>query len=179
MNRLQLNGLAGYAIGCVVRSTNKEVWVETVGNITRYIKERDDAEYQIISSSDQLIEINITDDLDNEIYNYPLSAYIKIPDEWNYVGFPGESDAEFEETLAFVAAQPLTYLHVFAYSDRPGTPASAMPGKVNPEVIAERSERLRGLGRRKDVAFQATLCRPGALRRSCSANAPPTAGWWR
>ena len=69
----------------VVRSSNKEVWIETVGNITRYIKERDNSNYQIISSSNQLIEINITDDLDNEIYNYPLSAYIKIPDEWNYV----------------------------------------------------------------------------------------------
>ena len=68
-----------------VRSLNKEIWVETVGNITRYIKERDNSNYQIVSSSNQLIEINVTDDLDNSIYNYPLSAYIKIPDSWNYV----------------------------------------------------------------------------------------------
>jgi hypothetical protein len=67
------------------RSSNKDIWVETVGNITRYIKERDDAEYQIISSTDQLIELNVTDELDNEIYNFPLSAYIKIPNDWNYV----------------------------------------------------------------------------------------------
>ena len=67
------------------RSSTKDVWVETVGNITRYIKERDAASYQIISSSNQLIEINITDDLENGIYNYPLSAYVKIPDNWNYV----------------------------------------------------------------------------------------------
>ncbi|MFZ1519671.1 MAG: polysaccharide deacetylase family protein [Ignavibacteriaceae bacterium] len=67
------------------RSSTKDVWVETVGNITRYIKERDAASYQIISSSNQLIEINVTDDLNDEIYDYPLSAYVKIPDSWNYV----------------------------------------------------------------------------------------------
>ena len=57
MNRLQMNGLLQYVIFFGNRSSNKEVWVETVGNITRYIKERDEAEYQIISSSNQLIEI--------------------------------------------------------------------------------------------------------------------------
>ncbi len=67
------------------RSANKDVWIETVGNITRYIKERENATYQIISSSDQLIEINLSDSLNNEIYDYPLSAYISIPDDWNYV----------------------------------------------------------------------------------------------
>jgi len=67
------------------RSSNKEVWVETVGNITRYIKERDNSKYQIISSSSSLIEINVENNLDNLIYNYPLSAYIKIPDNWNFV----------------------------------------------------------------------------------------------
>jgi peptidoglycan/xylan/chitin deacetylase (PgdA/CDA1 family) len=67
------------------RSSSKEVWVETVGNITRYIKERDVADYQIVSSSNQLIQINVSDNLDNTIFNYPLSAYVKIPNEWNYV----------------------------------------------------------------------------------------------
>jgi hypothetical protein len=67
------------------RSSNKEIWIETVGNITRYIKERDNSNYQIISVSDQLIEINVTDNLNNEIYNYPLSAYINIPVDWHYV----------------------------------------------------------------------------------------------
>ncbi len=67
------------------RSSDKEVWVETVGNITRYIKEKDNSTYQIISSSSSLIEINITNNLDNTIFNYPLSAHIKIPDNWNFV----------------------------------------------------------------------------------------------
>ncbi|MBE0551263.1 MAG: T9SS type A sorting domain-containing protein, partial [Ignavibacterium sp.] len=81
------------------RSSNKEVWVETVGNITRYIKERDDAEYQIISSSNQLIEITLTDNLNDEIFNYPLSAYIKVPGDWNYVRL---QQGNFVDTLEVI-----------------------------------------------------------------------------
>ena len=73
------------------------------------------------------------------------------------VGFPGETEAEFAETLAFVERAPLTYLHVFAYSDRPGTEASAMRPKVAPETIHERSVRLRALGERKNDAFRSTV----------------------
>lgn len=68
-----------------VKSNNNEVWVETVGNITRYIKERENASYQIISSNVNKIEINVNDNLDNSIYDFPLSAYVKIPDDWYYV----------------------------------------------------------------------------------------------
>jgi hypothetical protein len=68
-----------------VKSLSKELWVETVGNVTRYIKQRDAAEYQIMTSTDQLIEINVTDNLNNQIYDYPLSGYVKIPGSWNYV----------------------------------------------------------------------------------------------
>ncbi len=67
------------------RSGENKIWVETVGNITRYIKERENASYQIISSSSNLIEINVSDNLDNSIYNFPLSAYVKIPSDWNYI----------------------------------------------------------------------------------------------
>lgn len=70
------------------------------------------------------------------------------------VGFPGESEEEFAETMEFVAGLPLTYLHVFAYSDRPGTRASAMASKVKPETISARSERLRALGAEKNQVFQ-------------------------
>jgi threonylcarbamoyladenosine tRNA methylthiotransferase MtaB len=70
------------------------------------------------------------------------------------VGFPGETDREFEDTLAFIEHSPLTYLHVFSYSDRPGTPASSMGPKMRPETIHERSVRLRALGERKREAFR-------------------------
>jgi threonylcarbamoyladenosine tRNA methylthiotransferase MtaB len=72
-------------------------------------------------------------------------------------GFPGETDEEFEETRAFMEQSPLTYFHVFSYSDRPGTAASAMSPKIGPEIIHARSLRLRELGERKKAAFQERL----------------------
>jgi len=70
------------------------------------------------------------------------------------VGFPAETEAEFEESRAFIAAQPFTYLHVFTYSERPGTPASAMPGRI---PVAERKRRnriLRELGAAFNLEFR-------------------------
>jgi threonylcarbamoyladenosine tRNA methylthiotransferase MtaB len=72
-------------------------------------------------------------------------------------GFPGETEAELVETLAFIEHAPLTYLHVFRYSDRPGTQASLAKPKVPPETVHERSLRLRALGERKNASFRATL----------------------
>lgn len=69
------------------------------------------------------------------------------------VGFPGETEAEFNETVAFVEGSPLTYLHVFSYSDRASTAASAMPIKVHPDIVHARSLHLRKLGERKKAVF--------------------------
>ncbi|HEX7077556.1 MAG TPA: tRNA (N(6)-L-threonylcarbamoyladenosine(37)-C(2))-methylthiotransferase MtaB [Candidatus Eisenbacteria bacterium] len=74
------------------------------------------------------------------------------------VGFPGEGAAEFEETERFLEALPITYLHVFRYSPRPGTAASRSPGgPPDPVAARERSERLRALGDRKRAAFHRSL----------------------
>jgi len=73
------------------------------------------------------------------------------------VGHPGETDANFEATLALVAALPFSYLHVFAYSDRKGTEAARRPGHVPAAVIRERSQRLRRLGGEKSHAFRRAL----------------------
>jgi threonylcarbamoyladenosine tRNA methylthiotransferase MtaB len=73
------------------------------------------------------------------------------------VGHPGETDADFEATLALVEALPFSYLHVFAYSDRRGTEAARRPDHVPTGVTRERSERLRGLVREKSAAFRRRL----------------------
>ncbi|HWR17783.1 MAG TPA: tRNA (N(6)-L-threonylcarbamoyladenosine(37)-C(2))-methylthiotransferase MtaB [Terriglobales bacterium] len=70
------------------------------------------------------------------------------------VGFPGESDADFEETRQFIASLPMTYLHVFTFSARPGTPAAAMPNQVHPQVMKERNRLLRELAAEKKRQFQ-------------------------
>ena len=65
------------------------------------------------------------------------------------VGFPGETDKQFENTYQFILSSPLSYLHVFSYSDRKGTLASQFPNKVPPQIIHKRSEVLHDLGRKK------------------------------
>jgi len=70
------------------------------------------------------------------------------------VGFPGESDARFEESYTFVEDSPLDYLHVFSWSPRDGTPAAELGERVDPKMIRERSARMRGLGDRKSRRFR-------------------------
>ena len=69
------------------------------------------------------------------------------------VGFPGETDALFDETYQFLVDQPLSYLHVFSYSERSNTTAVRLDDKVDPKVRNERSERLRILSEKKRRAF--------------------------
>jgi len=69
------------------------------------------------------------------------------------VGFPGETEAEFEQTYAFVESLPVTYLHVFPYSRRPGTPAASLPGQVPGDVAKLRAARIRQLGEKKQRSF--------------------------
>jgi threonylcarbamoyladenosine tRNA methylthiotransferase MtaB len=70
------------------------------------------------------------------------------------VGFPGETAEDFEELCGYLEQSPLTHMHVFPYSDRPGTVASAMSGKVHGGVIRERAARVREIGRRLAVRFR-------------------------
>lgn len=69
------------------------------------------------------------------------------------VGFPGETDAEFESTRRMIEELPFTYLHVFTYSPRPGTPAATMPNQVPVHVARERNRVLRELAAEKKFAF--------------------------
>ncbi|MBL8238817.1 MAG: tRNA (N(6)-L-threonylcarbamoyladenosine(37)-C(2))-methylthiotransferase MtaB [Bryobacterales bacterium] len=73
------------------------------------------------------------------------------------VGFPGETDAEFEETFQFIDSLPFTYLHVFTYSARPGTPAASAPAQVPMPVRKERNKRLRDLAEKKNLAFRSSF----------------------
>ena len=70
------------------------------------------------------------------------------------VGFPGETDDDFEQLVCYLEAAPLTHVHVFPYSDRAGTEASAMAGKVPGAIIRERARRVREIGHRLTTAFR-------------------------
>ncbi|MEK7294873.1 MAG: tRNA (N(6)-L-threonylcarbamoyladenosine(37)-C(2))-methylthiotransferase MtaB [Nitrospirota bacterium] len=69
------------------------------------------------------------------------------------VGFPGEGDAQFANTLAAATDLPFSYLHVFSYSKRPGTAAARMTGAVSPATVKARSRTLAELSRAKRMAF--------------------------
>jgi threonylcarbamoyladenosine tRNA methylthiotransferase MtaB len=107
---------------------------------------------------------------------YTLSAYRQLVDRIRerlphasigsdvIVGFPGERDEEFEATAAYLSRSPLTHLHVFPYSDRPGTAAAVMPAKVPGALVRQRAERIRTIGRALAIAFrdsQVGATRPG------------------
>jgi threonylcarbamoyladenosine tRNA methylthiotransferase MtaB len=69
------------------------------------------------------------------------------------VGFPGETDEEFEQTRAFIERLPFTYLHVFTYSSRPGTPSAEMAEQVPVQIARERNRILRELIVKKKRVF--------------------------
>ncbi len=69
------------------------------------------------------------------------------------VGFPGETDDDFEQTRALIERLPFTYLHVFTYSSRPGTPSAEMPEQVPVHVARERNRVLRELAAQKKREF--------------------------
>jgi threonylcarbamoyladenosine tRNA methylthiotransferase MtaB len=65
------------------------------------------------------------------------------------VGFPGETDADFLDTYKFLNELPISYLHVFPYSERPDTLAPTLPGRVQDRVRHERTTQLRSLSEKK------------------------------
>jgi threonylcarbamoyladenosine tRNA methylthiotransferase MtaB len=70
------------------------------------------------------------------------------------VGFPGETDHDFAALAAYLEQSPLTHVHVFPYSDRPGTEASALAGKVSGPVVRERARVVRDIAQRLSVKFR-------------------------
>jgi threonylcarbamoyladenosine tRNA methylthiotransferase MtaB len=100
---------------------------------------------------------------------YTLERYAEIVDDIRarvphaaigsdvIVGFPGETDADFEELANYLVRSPLTHIHVFPYSDRPGTQAAVLPGKVHGAVVRARGERVRQISRALQERFRASL----------------------
>jgi threonylcarbamoyladenosine tRNA methylthiotransferase MtaB len=80
------------------------------------------------------------------------------------VGFPGETDADFEQLASYLEASPLTHVHVFPYSDRPGTDATRMNGKVDGVVVRERGRRVRDIAQQLAGRFRESQA--GTIRRA-------------
>jgi threonylcarbamoyladenosine tRNA methylthiotransferase MtaB len=84
------------------------------------------------------------------------------------VGFPGEQDADFEATCSLLADLPLSHVHVFPYSDRPGTEASRITRKVDGMTIRARGSGLRSIGATLSRQFRAAQC--GTTRRALTVD---------
>jgi threonylcarbamoyladenosine tRNA methylthiotransferase MtaB len=83
-------------------------------------------------------------------------------------GFPGEQNAHFEETRSLLADLPLSHVHVFPYSDRPGTEASRMTRKVDGVTIRARGGELRSIGATLSRRFRAA--QSGTTRRALTVD---------
>jgi threonylcarbamoyladenosine tRNA methylthiotransferase MtaB len=84
------------------------------------------------------------------------------------VGFPGETPAEFDQTVSLLGDLPLTHLHVFPYSDRPGTEASSLQDKVDGVTIRERGQRVRAIGSEMSSRFRRS--HTGTVRRALTVD---------
>ncbi len=79
-------------------------------------------------------------------------------------GFPGETEEDHRATLALIERLPLTYLHVFSFSARPGTAAAELQDQVSSADIVRRARELRALGMEKKSAFLKSACRANPAR---------------
>ncbi|MES2097598.1 MAG: tRNA (N6-isopentenyl adenosine(37)-C2)-methylthiotransferase MiaB [Pseudomonadota bacterium] len=107
--------------------------------------------------------------------SHPRDSYLRILDRVRaarpdialsgdfIVGFPGETDAEFEDTLSLVGEVAYAQAFSFKYSPRPGTPAADMDGQIAPAVMDERLQRLQAAINRDQAAFNAAT-----LGRTCN-----------
>lgn len=107
---------------------------------------------------------------------YTLSHYAQLVDEIRarmphasigtdlIVGFPGETDRDFAELEEYVATSPLSHLHVFPYSDRPGTEASALGDRPHGIEVKERGARLRSIG--GELTRRFVLSQQGRVHRA-------------
>ncbi len=89
-------------------------------------------------------------DLINKIHRFLPDAAIGVD---ALIGFPGESDSAFENTYNLIEKLPISYLHVFPFSARPGTRAANLPDKVDAGISKDRCQRMRILGDEKRMKF--------------------------
>jgi threonylcarbamoyladenosine tRNA methylthiotransferase MtaB len=159
---------SGFGLAELTKSILKETNVERIRYSSIESGEFSDELIDLISNSDRIcrhlhIPLQSGDDLilQKMKRDYTTGEYRelvekiskKIPDVMIgadvIVGFPGETDEQFENTCRFIRSSPVNYLHVFSYSDRKGTVASSMTHKIDPQTIHRRSDMLHDLGKEK------------------------------
>jgi len=95
-------------------------------------------------------DASLFEDIIHKIHKKIPSAGIGVD---TLIGFPGETQKQFENTYKLIERLPVSYLHVFPFSPRRGTPAFHYDNKVDPETIKQRCSKMRELGKRKKIEF--------------------------
>jgi len=93
-------------------------------------------------------------------------------------GFPGETEEDHQATLSLVERLPLTYLHVFSFSSRPGTAAAKLEGQVPEQVIARRARELRARGEKRKTTFQSAQTARTMRVLTLNRNGNDASGAW-
>lgn len=111
-----------------------------------------------LQSADDDVLSNMNRDYTSQDYERLIERIVKqFPDcglgTDVIVGFPGETEQQFQNTYRFIERLPFTYLHVFSYSARPGTQAAQLKSQIDPRLVKQRSESLRQLGKIKKQKF--------------------------
>ena len=130
------------------------------------------------SGSNRILALMHRDYTREEYADLVARAFHAIPDLGLgadiMVGFPGETENDFEETAALLENSPIAYTHIFKYSERRGTAAARLPDKVGPDTMARRSAQLHRLGAAKLQAHSEKFLgrTPNVLFESCEE------GYW-
>ncbi len=90
---------------------NKNIWVATAADITKYMHERDCASFYFVSKSDNEYILNLTDTLNNEIYNFPLTLDIIVPDSWDSL-FVYQDNEIAESELISISGEKIARINV-------------------------------------------------------------------
>ncbi len=123
------------------KSDSGLVWEATYGNVVRYIKERQSFNYNIVSSTNNQIEISTATGLDTSIYNYPLTVDITVPDSWKEV-IVSQGDSSEEDSCFYNGSDYVVRAHIVPGKDNvviSSGSSNAVSGKVsydNPEGTA-------------------------------------------
>ena len=151
--------LTGVNLGAYDGKSATDEHVE-IDELLEAIMERTEIAHVRISSVEPM---DISERLLKVMARYPqrIAPFLHLPVQ---SGFPGETDEEFEESLALCRRVGFSRMHVFRYSKRPGTLAADMPDQVAPEVMAERSRRMRAAA--QELAIADARRRVGTVERA-------------
>jgi oligosaccharide reducing-end xylanase len=129
--------------GCLeyLDKNRDKVWVETFGNVARYIKERNAAIVKEKSSSEEKIIVTVTDNLPDTIFNFPLSIRRPMPDKWE-TAFATQSGKEIEDSIVtvdgkkYLVFKPVPDGGEIILSEKLATPVKMQNGKLNVSNIS-------------------------------------------